>query len=425
MNTRSRIVFLFFIKRTKLLQNGEAPIYLKIKVGNDEKELAILNSVNPRLWSVEKNGAVGTSKEAKAVNKFISYVKDQLNEQVKIMREEGIEITATSLKNAYLGIKPDEKKIGVIFKEHNDSVKKLIGNGYTEATHQRYETCLFHIHKYIKWKYNTDDLTLDKLDLDFIKGFEVFLKSKKECVGDKDNCSHNTTMKYIKNFKKIVKYCFENGWMKSNPFATVKLRIKKVDKGFITDEEINRILKKEFSCERLRYVADIFLFGCFTGFAYADLKKMSKENLITGIDGQLWITANRKKTDMESRVPVLPIAKKIIEKYEKHPYCREHNLLLPVMSNQKLNAYLKEIADLCGIHKNLTSHIARHTFATTITLNNDVPIESVSKMLGHSSISMTQIYAKLLDKKVAQDMSKVKNKYSYSHEKISLAINPN
>ena len=226
------------------------------------------------------------------------------------------------------------------------------------------------------------------------------------------NCGHNTTVKYIKNFKKIIRIAQANGWIKSDPFIRIKMQLKKVDKEFLTEEELNTIIEKDFGIERLNNVKDIFLFGCFTGLAYSDLKLLKPENVITGLDGGRWIITKRLKTDNDSHIPLLPIAAKIVDKYKDNLYCNSRNVLLPVYSNQKLNCYLKEIGDVCGIRKHMSTHMARHTFATTVTLNNDIPIESVSKMLGYSSIKMTQVYAKLLDKKVAQDMARLNLKYS-------------
>lgn len=257
MTNRTRIVFLFYIKRTKLLRNGEAPIYLKIKVDKQSAELAILRTINPNLWSTEKNGATGTTKEAKDINSYISYVKQQVNEHLSAMREDGREINAKSLKNAFLGINEDERKIAAIFAEHNKSVKILIGKDFAPATHQRYETCLMHLRTFIKEKYKVDDISINKLNPDLIRGFELYLKTDR-------SCNHNTTVKYIRNFKKIVKICYGNGWMKSDPFTNIRLKMRKVDKGFLSEEEIKLITEKEFSCERIKQVADIFLFGCYT-----------------------------------------------------------------------------------------------------------------------------------------------------------------
>jgi len=261
------------------------------------------------------------------------------------------------------------------------------------------------VHEFIRWKYKKEDLLLCDLNHEFITEMEFYLKTVRKCC-------HNSAIKYIKNFKKIVRIALANGWLRVDPFANYKMTLKKVDRGFLSEDELSAIQNKEFHCERLRQVRDIFLVGCMTGLAYSDLKKLSTDNLVKGDDGNLWIHVNRTKTDVPSHIPLLPLAAQIIDQYSTHPYCVSKNVLLPVASNQKLNAYLKEIGNLCGINKDLSSHIARHTFATTVTLNNDIPIESVSKMLGHSSINMTKNYARLLDKKVSNDMQKLFQKYS-------------
>lgn len=415
METRNRIAFSFYIKRTKPLKNGEVPIYVKISVDDYFEELALMKSVDPLKWDKARNNAGGKSKEAKQLNEELLHVRSRLEEHVKILHQKGKEITARTVKNSYLGIDPDNKKIVALFEEHNKGIKLLSGKDFAAATIQRYETCLMHLKNYIKQKYRIDDLPVNKLDPDFIKGFELYLKTVRKC-------NHNSTMKYIKNFKKIVRNAFQNGWLRHDPFVTIKLRLNKVDKGFLTEEELARIINKKFSMERLENVKDVFLVGCFTGLAYSDLKNLKMDNFVKGEDGRMWIHTRRIKTDMISHVPLLPVALRIIEKYLNNPYCIANNVLLPVYSNQKLNAYLKEIGDACGITKNLSTHMARHTFATTVTLNNDIPIESVSKMLGHSTITMTQNYARLLDKKVSSDMAKIHDKFTT--EKVSLTFAP-
>lgn len=411
METRNRIAFSFYVKRTKPLKNGEVPIYVKITADEVYDELSILKSIHPDKWDKEKNGASGKSKEANDLNSYLRHVRCRLEDHVKMLYEKGKEITARSIKNSYLGIDPDNKKVVGLFEEHNKSIKLLKGKDFAPATIQRYETCLLHLKNYIKEKYKVDDMGINKVNPDFIKGFELYLKTVRKC-------NHNSTMKYIKNFKKIVRNAFQNGWLRQDPFANIKLRLNKVDKGFLTEEELSLIMNKKFSMERLENVKDVFLIGCFTGLAYSDLKNLKPEHLVKGDDGRMWIHTRRMKTDQISHIPLLPVALSIIEKYQFNPYCLIHEVLLPVYSNQKLNSYLKEIADACGITKNMSTHMARHTFATTVTLNNDIPIESVSKMLGHSTIAMTQNYARLLDKKVGNDMEKIRDKFT--PEKVSL-----
>ncbi len=405
MTARPHISFLFYIKRTKLLKNGEAPIYLKIKVGTGKAELALFRSIQPQLWDSAKNKARGYTKEADDINRYMHYIRQQISNHLNHLYETGFEISAQRLKNSFLGINDNVKTIVGVVQEHNRTVKLLVGKEYAPATYRKFETTLQHLKDYIKSKYSVSDLPLDKIDTDFVRGFDLFLKTQQ-------NCQQNSAMKHIKNLKKIIRICAGNGWIKTDPFVNYKIRIQKVEKEFLTEQELQKIGDKEFSVERLQQVADTFLFACYTGFAYSDLKALTLENLSESENGQLWIHTHRLKTGMASHVPLLPAARMILLKYRNNPYCQEKNVLFPVLSNQKLNAYLKEIADLCGINKKMTTHMARHTFATTVTLNNGIPIESVSKMLGHSSVKMTEIYAKLLDDKVGNDMEKIFGKYS-------------
>jgi site-specific recombinase XerD len=254
------------------------------------------------------------------------------------------------------------------------------------------------------WKYKVSDIDIRKIDHEFITGYEFYLKT--EC-----NCAQNTAIKYIKNLGKIIHICLANGWLQKDPFIKYKGKVTEVERTFLSQEEIDAIFNKEFVTERLNQVRDIFLFSCFTGLAYSDVKKLSRKNIGLGIDGDQWIFINRTKTDTRSNIPILPIASAILDKYKDYPQAVNQDKLLPILSNQKMNAYLKEIADVCGINKILTFHIARHTFATTITLSNGIPIESVSKMLGHKNLKTTQHYAKILDLKVSNDMQILKEKF--------------
>jgi site-specific recombinase XerD len=225
-------------------------------------------------------------------------------------------------------------------------------------------------------------------------------------------CANNTAVKYIKNFNKIIKLCLANDWLDKNPFANYKSKVKEVERVYLSEGEIQNIINKDFKTERLSLVRDIFLFSCFTGLAYIDVKNLTKSHISIGIDGDKWIFTHRQKTESASKIPVLPVTQMIIDKYADHPQAINEEKLLPILSNQKMNAYLKEIAAVCEIEKELTFHIARHTFATTVTLTNGVPIESVSKMLGHKNLRTTQHYAKVLDKKVSEDMKILRDKFS-------------
>jgi len=412
----AKLSILFYAKRAKTTADGLLPIYIRVTVDGERIELSTKRYTSPDKWSVEGNRMKGTSAEAKAVNAYLDALKAKVYEYQQQLIREDEEVNAENMRNKILGIEKRKHMLVAIFKQHNDEIKALIGKDYAPATHIRYETSLKHTVHYLQWKYKISDIDIRKIDHEFITGYEFYLKSVCKCC-------QNTTSKYIKNFGKIIRICLANGWIERNPFINYKSKIIEVERVFLSIEEIEILLNKEFAMERLNQVKDIFLFSCFTGLAYADVKKLSPRNIGLGIDGERWIFINRTKTDTRSNIPILPIAATILEKYRNHPQVVMKGKLLPVLSNQKMNAYLKEIADLCGINKELTFHIARHTFATTVTLSNGVPIESVSKMLGHKNLKTTQHYAKILDLKVSNDMQVLKAKFENkkltdNHKKI-------
>lgn len=284
-------------------------------------------------------------------------------------------------------------------------MEALIGKGNSKATFGKYRTTLDHSVSFLKWKFQRPDIELSAIGFSFLTDFEFWLKSVQ-------NCNHNTTIKYISNLRKIINVCLKNGWLVKDPFIGFKMTKKEVNRDILTEEELQTLISKEIQNIRIRQVRDIFVFSCFTGLAYIDAKRLKRSEIIIGMDGERWIYTRRKKTDSPTRIPLLPLVQDIMNIYKDHPQCISDDCLLPVPSNAKLNAYLKEVADICGISKHLTFHIARHTFATTVTLNNGVPIESVSKMLGHKSIKITQIYAKILDRKVSEDMGLLREKFA-------------
>lgn len=405
MEKRNTFSIHYFVKKHRVNDNDEAPIYMRITVNKQKIEMSIFMSIDMNLWHMKFGHAIGTSKRSKEINNHIESISSTVYEHYKYLRETGKNITPVLLKNSYLGIEEDKgKKIIELFKEHNDKIKTLINIDYSPDTVQRYETSLKHTRDFIKHKYQKEDLYLEELDNEFIVDYEFYFKTVRKC-------SHNTTMKYIKNFKKIIRIAQANGLLSKDPFANYKLTLRKIDKGFLTDEQLHLLINKRMVSKRLEQVRDCFVFSCFTGLAHSDLKLLTPENIVVGTDGGCWIKTHRKKTGNSVSIPIFPVTQRLIDKYKNNEICIKKNVLLPVLTNQKMNAYLKEIADVCGIQLNLTSHIARHTFATTVTLNNNVSIESVSKMLGHSSISMTRIYARMLDKRVSNDTSHLHDKF--------------
>lgn len=395
---------LFFIKKNKIRANGTAPIYLRITIDGKAADIAAKRYIDPQKWDVKAHKALGNTQEAKTLNLYLKTLEQQVYDSHYQMLKEEDFVTSESLKSKLLGTDISTRMLIPIFQDHNDKVEALVGQDFAPGTLERYKTSLKHTQEFLIWKYKTSDIDITKIDHAFIMDYDFWLRSVRKCA-------NNTAVKYIKNFKKIIRLCMANGWLSKDPFLSYKAKLKVVERPYLTKEEIQTIYEKEFASDRLIQVRDIFLFSCYTGLAYVDVKKLTKSNVNIGIDGDQWIFTHRQKTDTSTRVPLLPLAQELILKYEGHPECINSNVLFPVLSNQKMNSYLKEIVNVCGINKELTFHIARHTFATTVTLSNGVPIESVSKMLGHTNIKTTQHYAKILDKKVSDDMAVLKGKF--------------
>jgi len=412
MEKRDTFNTLFYIRRNRLNSKGEAPVFLRITVNGKSTALAIHRKIDPKQWISDLGQAKSTTKELKRLNEYIFSVRSSVYEQYKYLRESNKDVDAENIKKLYLGKEIEEKRgILALFREHNAEIKKLEGIDYSKITIRRYNTSYNRLEAYIKEKFKKDEYNIVDINHSFVIGYENFLKTSYLSSQGKP-ITHNTTVKFMKQLKKIVRIANANGWLTTDPFAKIKIREKKVDRGFLTEEELNKLINLDLKIARLSEVRDCFVFSCFTGLAHSDLARLTKKNIVTGTDGNKWIKINRKKTDSLSTIPVLEVSQELIDKYKNHVYCVVKNSLLPVKSNQKMNAYLKEIGRIAGIDKDLTTHLARHTFATTVTLNNDVPIESVSKMLGHSSITTTKIYARLLDKKVGLDMQKINGIYS-------------
>lgn len=415
MNTKLSI--LFYVKRAKSNSNGLSAIYLRVTIDGERIEFSTKRFTHPDKWSVEGNRMKGTGAEARATNTYLDTLKAKVYDYQQQLIREGECVNAENMKNKINGVEKRHYMLIPIFKQHNEEIRALIGKEYSPATHERYETSLKHTEDFIRWKYKISDIDIRKIDHEFITSYEFYLKSVR-------NCCQNTASKYIKNFGKIIRICLANGWIIRNPFINYKGKMVEVERSFLSMKEIETMFKKNFVSERINHVRDIFLFSCYTGLAYADVKKLSHKDIGIGIDGEKWIFINRTKTDTRSNIPLLPIAASILDKYKNHPQVVHQEKLLPILSNQKMNAYLKEIADVCGINKELTFHTARHTFATTVTLSNGVPIESVSKMLGHKNLKTTQHYAKILDLKVSHDMKILKEKFSASKQsKAKKAVN--
>jgi len=394
---------IFFIRKSKSNQSGLVPIYLRVTINKERFETSISKTVSGDLWSGSAGRLTGNSSKSKEVNEYLNLISAKVYSIQKTILASDLPLTIAEFAKHWYGVKEKPRMLLEIFLTHNEQVKTLIGKQYSFATWRRYATSYGHTLHFLQYQYGLSDISVDKIKYEFITNYEFWLKSIRKC-------NHNSTIKYLTNFKKIVNICLKNGWIDKNPFVGFKMTKKEVDRPYLTETELHTLSTKQFSIPRIAQVRDVFLFCCYTGLAYVDVCKLKRSDIGIGVDGEKWIFTHRQKTEAASRIPLLPVALELIERYKDSPECIIKDQVLPVDSNQKMNLYLKEIADACGISKNFTTHTARHTFATTITLTNGVPIETVSKMLGHRNLKTTQHYAKILDKKVSEDMMALRGK---------------
>jgi site-specific recombinase XerD len=405
METRSTFSTTFII-RTSKLKEGLAPIYCRITVDSKRAEISIKRNVKPSDWS--NTGKVkGNSETARQINAYIKQVEAKIFESYRELLAKNQLPTAEAIRNAYLGINNNLKGMTLnnLIEYHNTEQKDTLEWG----TLKNYLTTQKYITMFLKEVMKTSDVFLSQLSYKFLTDFEMFLR-KHQPTDHHKPCGNNTVMKHIERLRKMINLAVRNEWLEKDPFIKFQKKLTKSNREFLNNEELHAIENKEFKIARLQQVKDLFVFSCYTGLAYIDVMQLTSENVTRGIDGEFWLFTSRQKTDSSVSIPLLPKALEIIEKYKENPAVINKGALLPIISNQRLNSYLKEIADLCGINKNLTFHLARHTFATTVTLTNGVPMETVSKLLGHNSIRTTQIYAKVVETKVSNDMKALKEK---------------
>jgi site-specific recombinase XerD len=398
---KSRISVLFYLKKGNMNIKGEVPVQLRITVNGKRLEMSTDRMVNPDLWIQGSNSVKGTKEEGRVLNTFLNNLETNVYKAINTLELSGKEVTLNALRAVLKGDDQQSHTLINLFKYHNTRMKSLVGIDFAIGTYKRYVVTLGKVEAFLKNQFKKDDIRIDDLDHAFITNFEFYLKTI-------DKIQNNTAMKYIKNLKKVVRIAIENEWLDRDPFIRFKCTYKDPNRKYLSESELKSLESKSFQVQRLDQVRDMFVFSCYTGLAYADMDALTPADVKFGIDGERWITTYRQKTDSRSSIPLLPKAVAIINKYKDHPESNNTGKLLPVLSNQKLNAYLKEIATVCGITKNLTFHTARHTFATTVTLTNGVPIETVSRMLGHTNIKTTQIYSKVVDSKVSNDMQNLK-----------------
>jgi site-specific recombinase XerD len=387
-------------------KTGKAPISARITINGIRTEVRTGRSIEASRWDEKRKQAKGTNLESKSINEHLNVVYRTLFDHYsKLLNEKGVQPTPLEVKASYEGKTEKGKTIVEAFSYNNSIFRQKVECGENaEATYNKYETSLKHLKGFISAKYAVDDLGLKVINFQFITEFELYLRTTGKCQND-------AAMKHLTHLKKVMKLSVDCGWLDRNPVSNFKIKKEQKDPEFLTEAELSAIDNKHFSIERLERVRDAFIFSCYTGLSYADICKLSIEHIVTDEEGEQYIIINRTKTKRLSRIPLLIPALLIIEKYNGHPLTAKTRKLIPMLSNQKYYAYLKEIADLCGIKKNLKSHVGRHTFGTTITAANDIQTDVIKDMMGHKSVKTTELYARQVLKKIGKQMKTVNQKY--------------
>ncbi|PIF45286.1 site-specific recombinase XerD [Chryseobacterium sp. 52] len=395
----------FFLKSPKKKSDMIRYIYVRVTVDGIPKETSTKRKWDARRWDQSFERATGSKEDARGINFFLDSLVTNISNYKTGLINEGKTITSLRIIDFVKGNNSSKSKLLEEFQEHNDEMFALVPQEYAKGTHTRFVTARSHVEEFILFKYQKDDLEFRELNYEFIKDYELYLKTIRKCA-------NNTTLKYISNLKKIVLRAIAKEIIPKNPFTLFKGKQTKIKKKPLTKVELHSLENKEFSTDRLSTIRDVFVFQCYTGLAYIDAYQLKKIDIKEGSDGKLWIMSNRQKSKSSTDIPLLPKALEIMEKYKDHPVCISRGSVLPVKSNQKMNEYLKEIASLCHINNELNTHKARRTFASTITLNNGVPIHVVKEMLGHHSVRQTEDYAITEQETVSREMLELKDRLS-------------
>ena len=398
---RSSFAILFFIRDSRVRKDGTTSIEVVLTVNGERCAFSTGKKVKSCNWDKNKQQVKGKDEEAQSLNNYLKAIKAKLYQKEAELLDRGFIITADLLRDAYFdkveSIK--ERSLFEVFEEHNQEQEKLIGNGVSKATHWVSVYTIRLLREFVQQKYKREDLYLRELNLNFIQSFHSFLRIDK-------SMAQNSSTKHLKLLKKIINLSVANSYMAFNPFSTYKVEREPVEIDFLDEEELRKIINFDTPLPRLERAKDMFLFGCFTGLSYIDIKTLTPEHFEKDSAGRIWIKKRRVKTGVLSRIPLLPIAKLILDKY------KGGEKLLPIQDPADINKYLKDIAILCGINKRICFHTSRHTFASTITLANNISLEVVSKMLGHTNTRMTAHYAKLIDKCIGEQMDKLMDTFT-------------
>lgn len=392
---KSTYRILFLIRKKKLNKDGLTNIMVRISIGGEKAEFSSLQFVKPEMWN-PLGKVMGKTKEVQQINDSLDKIKIALDKHYKAILEKDGYVTADKLRDTYLGKIVRKHTVLSLYDIKVEQKRNLVGKTIRDTTLAKYLATRKRVGDFMVYKYKKEDMPIRDVDFQFITDYEVYLKSV--C-----GCGHNSTVKHLRYLKQIVTNALKNRYITVDPFDDYTLGYKPVKKEFLIEPEIKKLMNKKFESKRLEEVRDVFLFQIFTGLAYIDAANLTEDNIIEDGFGQKWIQLTRQKSSVQANIPLLDVPLSILKKYRG----LEDGKLLPIHTNQKMNEYLKEIASLCGINKRLTTHCGRHSFGT-IMLTKGVSIESVSKMLGHTNITTTQIYAKVLNQKIFTEVNKVR-----------------
>lgn len=409
---RSTFRILFYLKRNAPKSNGLVPVMCRITVNGKISQFSCKLDVDERHWDVKTGRMTGRSVVALEANRMLDKIRVGINKAYQDICDKDNYVTAEKVRNAFLGMGMNHETLLAVFRQHNEDYAKQVGKIKSQRSYWKYCTVYNHLSEFIRQRYKVSDIALKELAPAFITDFELFLRT------EKNHCT-NTIWSYMMPFKRIIYMSINNGWLQRDPFYAYSITKEETKRGFLSKEEIKMLIEGCFKKKSYELIRDLFIFCCFTGLSWTDMANLTKENLQTSFDGHLWIKTNRQKTGTETSLRLLEVPLRIIKKYEG---CSENGKLLPVPCYPNCKNGIKVIAKKCGIEKNVTWHMSRHSFATTVCLSNDMPIETLSKMLGHRSIRTTQIYAKITAEKVSNDMEKLSQALSSMENFICQAI---
>jgi integrase len=394
-----------FKVRSDREKDGKAPLQATITVNGQKSFLTLPRKIPVKCWNPGKALARANTSEGREINSYIEEVRQTIGECYRDLQLERKIITPEVIKEVFLGNTEKEHTLDQISAYHNEMSAGVLAPG----TMKNYYTTQRYMREFVKKKYRRSEYCLSELNYKFILDLEIFLRNHQP-VDHQKPLTNNGIMKHLERLKKMINLAFRLGWISRDPFEKFQLKFNKVEKEYLTADELFALEHKDVKLSRLAVVRDIFVFCCYTGLAFVDVMNLAPGHIVKGQDGELWINTCRQKTTIEVKVPLLEQPLALIEQYRGNIKAISKGTIFPQLTNQKMNSYLKELADICGITKVLTFHVARHTFATTVTLVNGVPMETVSKLLGHATMRSTQVYAKVVEKKVSEDMSDLKQR---------------